>query len=159
MEAYDRYGPALLRKAQRVLGSSADAEDVVQGLFVDLIQKGEPLPDLPYLYRAVTNRCLTLIRDRDNRQRLLDQNEPSLRGPVRTRFDERAVGIDLLAKLADRLDTAHLETLVFRYFDDLSLEEIADVMDVSRKTVGNRLARVHTEILELSTPRPTGSPS
>src|SRR5512142_532754 len=126
MNAYDRYAPALIRKAQRLLGTTVDAEDVVHGLFVDLLQKGGVSPDLPYLYRAVTNRCLTLLRDRDNRARLLVRHAPALRGPVRTLLDDRAVGLDLLARLVERLDTAHVETLVYRFFDDLSLEEIAD---------------------------------
>jgi RNA polymerase sigma factor (sigma-70 family) len=154
MLAFQRYAPALLRKAQRVLGSTVDAEDVVQALFVDLLQKSGFEPDLPYLYRAVNNRCLSLIRDRRTRTRLLEQNEPELRGPIRTRFDDCAVTLDLLAKLSERLDEAHLETLVFRFFDDLGLEEIADVTGVSRKTVGNRLSRIHQAITELCTPRP-----
>ena len=49
---------------------------------------------------------------------------------------------------------AHAETLVFRFFDDLSLEEIAEVMGVSRKTVGNRLSRIKDAIALLSTPIP-----
>ena len=36
---------------------------------------------LPYLYRAVTNRCLNLIRDRAGRERLLAHQESALRGP------------------------------------------------------------------------------
>jgi RNA polymerase sigma factor (sigma-70 family) len=157
MDCYARYGPALLRKARRVLGNPVDAEDIVHGLFVDLLQKDSPPPELPYLYRAVTNRCLTLLRDRTTRERLLAEHQSALRGPVRTRLDERAVGLDLLAKLADRLDDAHLETLVFRFFDDLRLEEIAQVMGVSRKTVGNRPARIQTEVRELFTPMPRGA--
>ena len=153
MHAYDRYAPALLRKAQRLLGSAVDAEDVVHGLFVDLLDKGDEAPDLPYLYRAVTNRCLTLLRDRDNRARLLAQHEPALRGPIRTRVDDRAVGLDLLSRLVERLDTAHVETIVYRFFDDMGLEEIAEVMHVSRKTVGNRLSRIKTEIIALEAPR------
>ena len=35
--------------------------------------------DLPYLYRAVTNRCLTFLRDESNRARLLERNDASLR--------------------------------------------------------------------------------
>ncbi len=55
MEIYRRYGPALVRKAQRLLGSDADARDVVQTLFVDLFAAGRSEVDLPYLYRAVTH--------------------------------------------------------------------------------------------------------
>jgi RNA polymerase sigma factor (sigma-70 family) len=156
MNAYDRYAPALLRKAQRLLGTTVDAEDVVHGLFADLLQKGEASPDLPYLYRAVTNRCLTLIRDRDNRARLLAEHEPALRGPVRTRLDDRAVGMNLLSRLVERLDEAHVETLVYRFYDDLGLEEIAEIMRVSRKTVGNRLARINDVTLALDESRPKG---
>lgn len=152
MDAYDRYAPALLRKAQRMLGSTVDAEDVVHGLFVDLLLKASEDHDLPYLYRAVTNRCLTLLRDRDNRARLLARHEPELRGPVRTRADERVVGLNMLARLVERLDEAHVETIVYRFFDDMSLEEIAEVMHVSRKTVGNRLSRVQDEIGALEDP-------
>ncbi len=154
MHAYDRYAPALIRKAQRLLGTTVDAEDVVHGLFVDLLQKGGVPPDLPYLYRAVTNRCLTLVRDRDNRARLLAQHEPALRGPVRTFVDERAVGLDLLSRLVEDLDEAQVETLVYRFFDDMSLEEIAEIMNVSRKTVGNRLARVQAAVEALDAPFP-----
>lgn len=158
MQAYDRYAPALLRKAQRLLGSAVDAEDIVHGLFVDLLQKGDDSPELPYLYRAVTNRCLTPLRDRDNRTRLLARHEPALRGPIRTRVDDRAMGLDLLAHLLERLEPAHVETLVYRFFDDMSLDEIADVMQVSRKTVGNRLARVQEEVESLDV-TPTGGQS
>ncbi|NVL68035.1 hypothetical protein HWN74_27275, partial [Escherichia coli] len=68
-----------------ILQSRADAQDLVQGLFVDILQKGET-PDFPYLYRAITNRCLSFLRDERNRARILDRNDALLRGPVRTRW-------------------------------------------------------------------------
>ena len=148
MEAYARYGAALVRKARRMLGSQADAEDVVQSLFTELVQRGRRAvePDLPYLYRAVTTRCLNLVRDRGNRARLLERQEPALRGLIRTRCDDEVIGVDLMLKLVDRLDEACAEVLVFRYFDDLTQEEIADLQAVSRKTVGARLARVREAV-------------
>ena len=75
MEAYARYGPALRRKCERMLGSAPDAEDMVQGLFLDLLRRGEAEQELPYLYRAATNRCLNLLRDRKRRQALLQQQD------------------------------------------------------------------------------------
>src|SRR4051812_1900109 len=101
-DAYQRYGRALLRKAERILGSRSSAQDLVQELFVDLHAKGES-PDLPYLYRAITNRCLTYIRDEKNRVRLLEgitEHAP----PTRSRTEDRVVGIDLLSKLTRTLD-------------------------------------------------------
>lgn len=156
MEIYQRYGPALLRKAERVLQNRDDAMDVVQGVFVDMLQKGQAQAELPYLYAAVTSRCLNLLRNRNTRTRLLDREDPSLRGPIRTRCDDQVIGLDLLAKLSARLDESTLQVLVYRYFDDLTQEEIAQLMDLSRKTVGKRLDRVRDAVIELMDESSTG---
>ena len=149
MDSYQRYGPALLRKAGRLLGNASDAEDLVQGLFVDLIRNGEKRGDLPYLYRAITNRCLNFLRDHGNRQRLLEKQDAVLRGPVRTRCDDEVLGVDLVCKLIDRLDDKCGEVLVYRYFDDLTQDEIAELQDTSRKTVGHRLSRIREAVAAL----------
>jgi RNA polymerase sigma-70 factor, ECF subfamily len=142
LDAYTRYGPAMLRKAERVLQNRADAGDVVQGLFVDLVERGVERVEMAYLYRAVTNRCLNLIRDRRNRERLLERQEPALRGPARVRCDDRVIGLDLLLRLGGQLDGKHMEVLICRYVDDMSQEEIAELCGISRKTVGRRLQRI-----------------
>jgi RNA polymerase sigma factor (sigma-70 family) len=149
MELYQRYGPALLRKAARLLGNQADAQDVVQGLFVEMIRRGERDRDLPYLYRAINNRCLNFLRDSGNRDRLLQKQEGALRGPVRTRCDEVVMGVDLVCKLIDRLDEKCGEVLIYRYFDDLTQDEIAELSGTTRKTVGARLARIREAVKEL----------
>lgn len=148
MDAYARYGRALLRKAERILGSRADAQDLVQALFVDLLQR-EGDVDLPYLYRAITNRCLTFLRDEKNRARLLAEHDDALRGPVRTREGDRVVDLDLLAKLVSTLDESTVEILVYRFFDDMTQEEIADVTGISRKTVGKKLDDVRDAVVRL----------
>jgi RNA polymerase sigma-70 factor, ECF subfamily len=148
-DAYRRYGPAMLRKAERILASRADAGDVVQSLFVDLVERGVERVELAYLYRAVTNRCLNLIRDRRNRDRLLERQEPALRGPARVRCDDAVIGLDLLIKLSERLDARHMEVLVCRYLDDMPQEEIADLIGTSRKTIGRRLDRIRGKVAAL----------
>jgi RNA polymerase sigma-70 factor, ECF subfamily len=149
MDAYRRYAPALLRKAERLLQNRDDAQDIVQGLFLELLQQPEPRVDLPYLYRALTNRCLNMLRDRTTRSRLLDRHDAVLRGPVRTTCEERAIDLDLLWKLVGELDREAAEILVYRYIDDLSQEEIADLVGLSRKTVGHRLARIRDSVVAL----------
>ena len=146
MDLYQRHGPALVRKARRLLSNQADAQDIVQALFVDLLASGHTDVDLPYLYRAVTHRCLSLLRDQKNRARLLAREEPALRGVVRTRCDDEAIGIDLIAKVLAELDTRSAELLVYRYFDDLSQDEIAELVGVSRKTVGKLLQTVRAVV-------------
>lgn len=148
---YERYRPALLRKAQRILQNPDDAHDVVQALFVDVLQRPpqDQTIDLAYLYRAITNRCLNAVRDRTTRARLLQQHDPALRGPVRIRCDERVIGLDLLGALGERLGEEHAAILVYHYFDELSQEEIAELLQLSRKTVGKRLQDIRTAITQL----------
>jgi RNA polymerase sigma-70 factor (ECF subfamily) len=147
--AYRAFGPALVRKAERMLRSREDAVDVVHALFADLIPTWTPDVDLPYLYRAVTNRCLNLVRDRGTRARLLAR-EPTAAAPLgRVRLDDEVIGVGLLAALAERLDDGHLQVLVCRFIDDMTQDEIADHLGVSRKTVGKRLDRIRAAVTAL----------
>jgi RNA polymerase sigma-70 factor (ECF subfamily) len=143
--AYRTYGPALIRKAERILRNRDDAVDVVHGLFADLVHRPPPTMDLPYLYRAVTNRCLNVVRDRATRERLLAREEPAPGEPC-PRCEEQVIGLQLLARLTDRLDRAHLEVLVCRFVDEMTQDEIAEHLGTSRKTIGKRLARIRDEL-------------
>jgi len=146
--AYRTYGPALIRKAERILRNRDDAVDVVQALFVDLLTRPRDM-DLPYLYRAVTNRCLNLLRDRATRERLLAREEPALGGGGRVRCDDAMIGLELMVRLAERLDARHLEVLVCRFVDDMTQDEIAEQLRTSRKTIGKRLARIRDAVRAL----------
>ncbi|HTR54874.1 MAG TPA: sigma-70 family RNA polymerase sigma factor [Kofleriaceae bacterium] len=147
--AYRAYGPALVRKAQRVLRNRDDAVDVVHALFVDLLPKWSSDVDLPYLYRAVTNRCLNLLRDAGTRARLLAQQGDAAAPLGRVRLEDEVVGSALIAALAQRLDEGHFEVLVARFVDDMTQDEIAQQLGLSRKTIGKRLDRIRDEVIAL----------
>lgn len=149
MTDYERYGRALLRKAERILQSRADAQDVVQSLFVDLLERTGTF-DLPFLYRAVTNRCLSHLRDESNRARLREHHDEALRGTVRTRCDEHVIDMDMLHKLAETLDHGTLEIVICRYFDDMTQDEVATMLGISRKTVGKKLDDVRRAVATLA---------
>ncbi len=147
--AYRAYGPALVRKAERILRSREDATDVVHALFVDLIPKWNRDVDLPYLYRAITNRCLNVVRDRGTRARLLEREQATAAPVGRVRLEDQVVGVGLIAALAERLDEGHLQVLVCRFVDDMTQEEIAEHLKLSRKTIGKRLDRIREEVISL----------
>jgi RNA polymerase sigma-70 factor (ECF subfamily) len=147
--AYRTYGPALVRKAQRLLRNREDAIDIVHALFAELLPKWNRDVDLPYLYRAVTNRCLNAIRDRQTRARLLEREGSSVAPLGRVQLEDEVVGVGLLAALGDRLDGGHMEVLVARFVDDMTQEEIAAHLGLSRKTIGKRLDRIRAEVIAL----------
>ncbi len=153
MDIYRRYGPALRRKCERMLGNTDDAEDIVQGLFVDLLKRGQTEESLPYLYRAATNRCLNLIRNRKKRRELLERSTKEQTLPARTLLEDKVVGFELLGLLVAKLDRKSSEILVYRYIDDMTQEEIAEAMSLSRKTVGKRLQKIAREAGKLANKR------
>jgi RNA polymerase sigma-70 factor (ECF subfamily) len=148
-QAYRTYGPALVRKAERVLRRRDDAVDVVHALFVELLPRWSPEMDLPYLYRAVTNRCLNALRDQATRARLLAREHDTVAPTARVALDDELVGLGLIAALVERLDVAHQEVLIGRFVDDLTQDELAAQLGVSRKTIGKRLDRIRDEVVAL----------
>lgn len=150
MEAYARYGRALMRKAERMLGSSSDAQDIVHALFADLLAKEGTDVSLPYLYRAVTNRCLATLRDESNRRRLLANVHKANAALVRPRGSDIVISLDLLAKLQDALDEQSCAIVVHHYLDEMTQEEVAELLSVSRKTVVRKLSAARKVLESLS---------
>ncbi len=132
-----------------MLRNTQDAEDVTQALFLDLLQKDRTDVTLPYLYRAATNRCLNLVRDRKRRQGLLDRQEICVT-PTRTLCEGQLISVDLLTRLVGRLDKKTSEVLVYHFIDDMTQEEVAQFVGTSRKTIGKRVARIRKEMQRLT---------
>src|SRR4051794_26372879 len=63
---FDRYQSRLLAFCRGILGSSEDAEDVLQEVFVNahaaMLADSRPINVRPWLYRIARNRCLNHLR-------------------------------------------------------------------------------------------------
>jgi RNA polymerase sigma-70 factor, ECF subfamily len=146
VDIYRRYGPALLRKCERMLGNRPDAEDVVQGIFVDLYRKDKTDVDLPYLYRAATSRCLNRIRDSRRRRELLALHGEVLISAGPGVPEAKAISVDLLVQLVGKLDKRSAEIMVYRYMDQMTGDEIASLLGVSRRAVTKRLTKIRVAL-------------
>ncbi len=140
----------LVRKAERMLRNHEVALDGVQTLFVDLLQRDDASFEPSYLYRAVNNRCLNLLRDRASQRSLLERQDRSLFAPARTHCEEHFVDLDLLIKLCGELDEASAELVAYHFIDDMSQDEISELTGLSRKTIGKRLSAVRSAVRRLS---------
>ncbi len=149
MELYRKYGKAVLRKCERMLGNRSDAEDMIQTLFIDLFDSGKEDADFAYLYRAATHRCLNLLRDTKRRKEIL--NRETQTAPLgRNRLYDRVVTLDLLTKLLDRLSEREAEVLVYHYLDDFTQDQIASLLGIARRTVWSDLDRIRTIAADLA---------
>jgi len=140
-EIYRRHAPAAFRRAQRILGSVSDADEVVHDVFLRLFEqpdqfRGHSLAST-YLYSAVTHECLNRIRNRRTRARLTSERMHlwSASDPG-TSAESAAIVRDLLAQMPSTLAAI----AVCYYLDELSQREIADVLGCSHSHVGHQLA-------------------
>jgi RNA polymerase sigma-70 factor, ECF subfamily len=149
------YGPLVFATAWRILGHTADTEDIVQEVFLQVhqMQQTESVRHWPGLLRRLA-ACRALDRLRQRRT-TVPLNGLSLAGP-----EEGPEATAIEHELAERLRQAiarlpDREAAVFclRYFDDLSYQEIAQMLHIRTGAVASALhkARLKLESLLLET--------
>lgn len=150
---YRRYGPMVLRRARSLLRDESAANDALQEVFLRALRsssdfRGDASP-VTWLYRITTNHCLNQIRDTARRVELMSENPPA---PAETHPVEEArlTVQQLLRQLPDQLR----EVSIYYYIDEMKQEEIAALLGISRRTVGNRLDSIRATLrAKLQTPR------
>jgi RNA polymerase sigma-70 factor (ECF subfamily) len=142
----EAYLDRLVRYALRRLGDLQDAEDVVQEVFLRAFKdrhKRRGISDVgPYLYRMTANACTDLQRrPRPVRVSLEEINEAEMvcTGKTPSQAARAAEGLRRAESLLQRLPAEQAEAVRLRVFDDLQLNEIAEVVGCSANTVGSRL--------------------
>jgi RNA polymerase sigma-70 factor (sigma-E family) len=135
----------LVRLAALLLGDSGAAEEVVQDAYVRLHQHWwrlrEPDRALGYLRTSVVNGARSALRHRVVARRYADGLRPPPDVPsAESTLIENVDNAMLLAALR-QLPARQRETLVLRYYADLSEAEIAETMGISRGAVKSHAAR------------------
>jgi RNA polymerase sigma-70 factor (ECF subfamily) len=139
------------RTAYSVTGSSHDAEDVLQNVFLWLFRRGMPadLRDTrAYLYRAAVNASLNIVKSRKREIAGHDaEREPSHTDYVATNHTGSIQGLltDAIAQLQPR----SVEMLILRYEHDYSDAEIAKLLGTSRGVVAVTLHRARARLKKL----------
>jgi RNA polymerase sigma-70 factor, ECF subfamily len=142
----------VFRTAQRITGSAADAEDVLQTVFLRLVKGQEDYdwsqnPEA-YLSRAAINASLDLLRSRTRSRSVALEDADSIAGSFRS---PEAVQADrelqtLVRKAVSRLGKTAGEMFVLRYYEGFDNKEIAALMKTSPLVVGVVLHRARTKL-------------
>ncbi len=140
---YRRHAAAVFRRARRLMASDADAQDVVQDVFLSLFERPDQFEGrssiTTFLYSATTHACLARIRNVKNRQRLLDNHASDAREAARgPELLELSQLHDALRKMPELL----ARVAVYAWFDELSHADIAALVGCSRRHVANLLERI-----------------
>ena len=144
----------VFRTAHRITGSPADAEDVLQTVFLRLVKSQEAydLSENPaaYLSRAAINASLDLMRSR-SRAKSVGLSDADAEGLESRWQSPEAEHADRELQALIRQAVAGLgktagEMFVLRYYEGYDNQEIAKMLDTSQMVVGVVLHRARTRL-------------
>jgi RNA polymerase sigma-70 factor (ECF subfamily) len=153
--AYRAHGHHVQRRARLILGNDIDAREVIQEVFLSLIdhpeQFGAKSVLSTWLYSATVHRCLNRLRDERTRTRLRKESAGTLLQPQHPPSAEHVTELRaLLLRLPDEL----AQVAIYQFADEMSQDEIAEVMRCSRRQVRNLLSRLEQALsVQEETPR------
>lgn len=158
LELFDAHRLPLFRFAYRMTGSAADAEDVVQECFLELLRPGcsyDPAvtPVRTYLFGVVRNQALKRLRNRpaaEPEERSSPPDASPERQFLRTELET------VVARAVMDLPEGLREVLLLAHYEQMAIAEIARVLDVESTTVKSRLQRARAQLRETLAPYAAG---
>jgi RNA polymerase sigma-70 factor (ECF subfamily) len=158
----NRYQRRIYQLALRMTRNPADAEDIVQEVFLTAWRR---LPEIQqdaafsgWLYTSATNRCLNLLRRRRPTAELEEDDSPSDSSSVGTPAQDPQGAAQVAAQLAaltealDQLTPEQRAVWLLREAHGRSYDEIARIIDTTPHAVRGRLSRARTQLAELMSP-------
>ena len=147
-----RHGPLMRVYAGKVLGSDADADDVVQDVFVQAWNQLDRLNDVdavrPWLMRMVGNRAIERIRRRRDHANVDDWDAPTAANQSPERIVEVRMQIGALAQVVGALPEAQRQCWVLREVGGVPYADIAEQLGLPVSTVRGLLARARRTIIQ-----------
>ena len=144
-ELFERHYEAVFRAALRVTGNSADAEDVLQTVFLRVLARGGDVEDvaLPaaYLRRAAVNAAVDVLRRRELRaEGVYDDQAPHVAAQPPVLLKER------LRRAIAAVDSEDASLFLLRHVEGLSIEELSGMFRMEKNNVTVRLHRIRLRL-------------
>ena len=136
--AVEHYQNSIYRLALHALGRPADAEDVVQEVFLRLFRTDKPFDSEEHLRRWLlrvgSNLCRDILKSPWRRRQA--QLTDTIPAPAFEREDQRELYRAVMA-----LEEKYRTVLYLFYYEDLPVREIAALLSLGESAVTTRLSR------------------
>ena len=159
LQLFDEHHLPLFRFACRLTGSAADAEDIVQECFLELLRPScaydsARTPLRTYLFGAVRNQVLK--RRRQGARMTGSESETGGgRSPESDLLRSELEGA--VARAVMELPDTQREVLILAHYEQMPLAEIAQAMDLDVGAVKSRLQRARAQLKETLAAYSTGT--
>jgi RNA polymerase sigma factor (sigma-70 family) len=139
---YERHYETVFRTALRVTGNPADAEDVLQTVFLRVLARGgdDALP-AAYFKRAAVNAAVDVLRRRAlHAESVYDEGAPQVAVQPSLLLKER------LRRAIASLDSEDASLFLLRHAEGLTIEELAGLFKLEKNNVAVRLHRIRLRL-------------
>ena len=154
----ERHQKGVMANCRYITRSPGDAEDLAQDVFVKVyfsLQRFERKSKFrTWLRRIKANHCLNHVRKSEGRT-FVDLEETAVSPPEELRTDpqvygriEAAAERQKIAEVIDKMNDTLRIPLLLRDMDEMSYQEIADLLGVGLSAVKMRIKRARTEFRE-----------
>jgi RNA polymerase sigma-70 factor (ECF subfamily) len=151
-ELVTRHGPEVFGAAYRVLGNTADAEDVTQDVFLEALEVWKRRGTTEWaglLRRMAACRAVDRLRRRRNAVSL-DEREL-----IGSQQDPQAVLLgrelaDRLRRAISELPAREAEVFCLRYFEDFSYQQIANSLNITAGAAATALHKARAKLAALA---------
>ena len=150
---YNRYSRAMYHTCLRIVMNAADAEDILQEVFMDafigLDKLKNPAAFGGWVKRIMINKSVNFVRR--HRNSWLEIQDAELKNiPQEQAFDESEFRgkVDAIIEAMGTLPEKYSMVINLHIFEQMSFEEIASVMDLPSSTVRVQYLRGKQKILD-----------
>jgi RNA polymerase sigma-70 factor (ECF subfamily) len=139
--AFEDHGWHVIMRARTILRNEEEAKDVCQDVFLKLAESYTTLRDADkltaWIFRVTTNLCIDRLRTRKN-------HDSSMLDSLSAKGDTQKVSEDheVILKLMSFLSADDQKLMILRYIDELTLEEMEEVIGQTRKTISKKLEKI-----------------
>jgi RNA polymerase sigma-70 factor (ECF subfamily) len=153
-ELFQRYRDTCTRFAVRMVGSRADADDVLQLAFMRAYRGLKNCRDRDrfggWLYQIVVNECRTFAA-RQRRRDLRFVADPELidRAVAETNEDSAGMMSEHIEHALSRLPVEQREAFLLKYVEEMSYEEISEITGVGGSALKMRVKRACDALRDL----------
>jgi RNA polymerase sigma-70 factor (ECF subfamily) len=143
-----QYEAGVFRLAYAILGDEADAREVAQETFIAALKALKTYQEKKTFKAWLYTIALNLSRSRLRKRKVIERLKATIGGIFRVETQKQATPEDQVIQTEqetalwhelNKLDERHRTVVVLRYFHDLPIAEIAEIMEIHEGTVHSRL--------------------
>ena len=152
----ERYEAKLKRYGRKFLAREEDITDLVQDVFIKSYEHIQSFQTdkrfSPWIYRIAHNVFVNELKRKSRYGSVFDADVLLPLMAAKETTDQAALDADLERELdahLTKLSAKYREVLVLHYYEDLSYQEISDILHIPITTVGVRMTRARAKLKTL----------